>query len=99
MDQMEKGHCMCWKFDGLRELVDYADIYALIAPRPLECQNGRKEGPGGFTPALAEKAMREIRPIYASFGKPSNVTLDIHDGGHEVDLPALRTFFGKYLRP
>ncbi|MBI5395708.1 MAG: acetylxylan esterase, partial [Verrucomicrobia bacterium] len=59
MDQMEKGHCMCWKFDGLRDLVDYADIYALIAPRPLECQNGRKEPPGSFTPALAEKAMGE----------------------------------------
>jgi cephalosporin-C deacetylase-like acetyl esterase len=24
MDHMEQGHCMCWKFDGLRELVDYA---------------------------------------------------------------------------
>lgn len=99
MDQMEKGHCMCWKFDGLRELVDYADIYALIAPRPLECQNGRKEPPGSFTPALAEKAMGEIRPIYASFNRPSNVTLDIHDGAHEIDLPALLAFFDKHMKP
>lgn len=99
MDQMEKGHCLCWKFEGLRELVDYADIYALIAPRPLECQNGRKEPPGSFTPALAEKAMNEIRPIYDVFSKPGNVTLDIHAGGHEIDLPSLLAFFGKHMRP
>lgn len=98
MDQMEKGHCMCWKFDGLRELVDYADIYALVAPRPLLCENGHKEPPGSFTPALAEKAMGEIRPIYASFKKPGNVSLDIHDGGHETDLPTLLAFFDKHLK-
>jgi hypothetical protein len=99
MDQMEKGHCMCWKFDGLRELVDYADIYALTAPRPLLCENGRKEPPGSFTPALAEKAMSEIRPIYAAFGKTDNVALDVHDGAHEIDLPALLAFFDKHLKP
>jgi hypothetical protein len=99
MDEMEHGHCMCWKFEGLRELVDYADIFALIAPRPLECQNGRKESPqGGFPPALAEKAMGDIRPIYASFGKLGNVNLDIHDGAHEIDLPALLTFFDQHLK-
>jgi hypothetical protein len=99
MDQMEKGHCLCWKFDGLRELVDYADIYALIAPRPLECQNGRKEAPGSFTPALAERAMGELRPLYAAFKKPGNASLDIHDGGHEIDLPALLAFFNRHLKP
>jgi dienelactone hydrolase len=98
MDQMEKGHCMCWKFDGLRELVDYADIYALIAPRPLECQNGRKEPPGSFTPALAQKALAEIRPAYAAFDKPNNASLDIHDGAHEVDLPMILAFFNKHLK-
>lgn len=99
MDQMEKGHCMCWKFDGLRELVDYADIYALIAPRPLECQNGRKEGKGSFTPELAQKALSEIKPAYAAFGKEDNATLDVHNGAHEIDLPAILTFFKKNLKP
>ena len=98
MDQMEKGHCMCWKFDGLRELVDYADIYAMIAPRPLECQNGRKEGPGSFTPELAKKALAEILPAYAAFGKKENASLDIHEGAHEVDLPAILAFFNKNLK-
>ncbi|MFO7973064.1 MAG: alpha/beta hydrolase family protein, partial [Candidatus Hydrogenedentota bacterium] len=45
MDQMEQNHCMCWKFDGLRKRVDFPDIYAMIAPRPLQCQNGEQEPP------------------------------------------------------
>jgi dienelactone hydrolase len=98
MDQMEKGHCPCWKFAGLRELVDYADIYALIAPRPLECQNGRKEPAGSFTPELAQKALGEILPAYAAFDKKDNARLDIHDGAHEVDLPAILAFFNKNLK-
>ena len=98
MDQLEAHHCMCWKFAGLRELVDWPDIYALIAPRPLECQNGRKEPPTDFTPQLAAKAMADIRPIYASFGKAENVSLKVHDGDHEVDLPALLAFFDKNLK-
>ena len=92
MDQMEQNHCLCWKFDGLRELVDFPDIYALIAPRPLQCQNGRREPPTQFTPELAEKALLEIKPAYAVLGAPDNVTLDIHGGAHEIDLKALLTF-------
>jgi hypothetical protein len=99
MAQMEKGHCLCWKFDGLRELVDYADIYALIAPRPLECQNGRREPRGSFVPELAKKAMSEIELAYVTFGKKEIVGLDIHDGAHEIDLPAMLVFFKKHLKP
>ena len=99
MDQMERDHCMCWKLDGLRELVDFADIYALIAPRPLQCQNGLAEPPTQFIVPLARRALREIRPIYADLGAPGNVTLDVHDGGHEIDLPALLAFFEELLSP
>jgi hypothetical protein len=93
MDQMEHNHCMCWKFDGLRELVDFADIYSLIAPRPLQCQNGLLEPPGMFVVPLARQALKEIRLIYSDLGKPENVTLAVHDGEHEVDVPSLLEFF------
>ncbi|MBN1345339.1 MAG: acetylxylan esterase [Phycisphaerae bacterium] len=97
MDQMEKNHCMCWKFPGLRELVDYADIYALTAPRALQCQNGLKEGKTQFTVPIARQALSEIQPIYRDLGRPDNVELCVHGGGHEVDLPALLAFFEKHL--
>jgi hypothetical protein len=98
MDQMETGHCMCWKFQGLRELVDYEDIYSLIAPRYLLCQNGLKEPPTDFTVPLAREALKEIKVIYEDYGKPDNVSLIAHPEGHVVDVASLMEFFGKTLR-
>jgi hypothetical protein len=98
MDQLEANHCMCWKFDGLRELADWADVFGMIAPRPLECQNGRKESPLGFDPTLAGEVMVEIRPVYEAFGKPKDVALDVHDGAHEVDRPAIVKFLDEHLK-
>ena len=97
MDHMEQNHCMCWKFPGLRELVDFADIYALTAPRPLQCQNGLREPQSQFYVPLARQAMEEIRTIYRDMTRPENVTLDVHDEGHVIDLPALLYFFATHL--
>ena len=98
MDQMEHDHCMCWKFEGLRELVDFADIYSLVAPRPLQCQNGMAEAPTMFVVPLARQALKEIRLIYSDMGKPDNVSLAVHRGEHEVDLPSLLAFFETHLK-
>jgi len=98
MDQMEQNHCLCWKSEGLRELVDYADIYSLIAPRYLLCQNGLKEGPKDFYVPIARDAMQEIKQIYQDFGQPYRAILDVHPGGHEIDLPVLMAFFERNLK-
>ena len=98
MDHMEKDHCLCWKFDGLRELVDYADIYALTAPRPLQCQNGLLEPPSQFYVPLARQAMEEVRTIYRDMDRPENVVLDVHREGHVIDLSALVYFLDKHLQ-
>jgi acetyl esterase/lipase len=97
MDQMEQGHCMCWKLPGLRALVDFADLYALIAPRALQCQNGLREPPDQFFVPIAERAMAEIRPAYADLDRPDRVELVVHPGGHEIDLPSLERFLTEHL--
>jgi len=97
MDQLEQNHCMCWKFPGLRELVDFADIYSLIAPRPLQCQNGLLEPPSQFYVPLARKAMEEVRTIYCDLARPENAVLDVHPAGHEIDLPGLLYFLEKHI--
>ncbi len=97
MDHMEQHHCLCWKFPGLRELVDFADIYSLIAPRALQCQNGLLEPVSQFNVPLARKTVEEIRTIYCDLGRPENMVLDVHTGGHEIDLPGLLYFLEKYL--
>ncbi len=98
MDQMEQNHCMCWKFPGLREAVDFPDIYALIAPRALLCQNGKKEPPDQFPPSIAEKAFEEIKPAYEILGSKNNLKLVIHEGGHEIDTDSLLNFFQIHLK-
>lgn len=97
MDQMEKNHCMCWKFPGLRELVDFCDIYSLTAPRALLCQNGLKEPRSQFPVSIAREALKEIELIYTDFKQPENLALVAHKGGHIIDLPSLLTFFEKHL--
>ncbi len=97
MDQMEKNHCLCWKFEGLRELVDFPDIYALIAPRALQCQNGAKEPPDQFPPSLAQKAWGEITPVYKVFNAEDKTELVIHPGGHEIDIDAMMKFLKEHL--
>ena len=97
MDHMEQNHCMCWKFDGLRDLLDFADIYSLTAPRPLQCQNGMLEPVSQFYVPLARQAMEEIRVTYKDLDRPENVVLDVHGEGHVIELPALVYFFEKHL--
>jgi len=90
---------LCWKLPGLRELVDYADLYALIAPRPLQCQNGRREGPTDFWVPLARGAMEDVRQAYTDLGRPGNAELVIREGGHEIDLPSLLRAFSTRSEP
>ena len=98
MDSMEQNHCMCWKFPGLRELVEYTDIYALTAPRALQCQNGLQEGDTQFPVPRARKALKEIEPAYADFKVPERLEHVAHEGGHEIALTPLLTFMKKYLQ-
>ncbi|MEP0843015.1 MAG: acetylxylan esterase [Phycisphaerae bacterium] len=98
MDQMELDHCLCWKFDGLRELVDWADVYAMIAPRALQCQNGLAEAPHMFVVPLARRAMKEIRLAYQDFGATDRLELAVHPEGHVIDLPALLAFFDRQFK-
>ena len=99
MDQLEENHCRCWKFPGLRELVEFSDIYALTAPRPLMCQNGLQERPTWFTVPLAREALARIRPIYEVFEAPENLEFVAHEGGHVIEVPSLLAFLGKHLGP
>ena len=95
MDQMEQNHCRCWDVPGLRELVDFADLYSLVAPRPLLCQNGLQEDPIGFPVSIAAEELEDVRGIYADLGQPQQVALVAHNGGHVIDLASLLAFFEK----
>ncbi len=97
MDQLEINHCMCWKFPGLREVVDWADVYSLTAPRALLCQNGLKEPLTDFNVSLARQAFGEIGLIYGDCGNPENIRFCVHNAGHAIDLESLLVFLQKHL--
>ena len=89
MENLRHGHCMCWDFPGLQSRYDFADIYSLISPRPLQCQNGAKEHlPGGFPVDLAEEAMAEIKQAYRTAENENAARLAVHPEGHVFDVPA-----------
>jgi len=95
---MRRGHCPCWEFDGLTEHFDFADVYILIAPRPLMCQNGRREPRrGGFPVDVARGAFAEIHAAYGLFDAADRAVLAIHDAGHVIDLPSLLSFLESHL--
>lgn len=95
---MRDGHCPCWDFPGLTDYYDFSDIYSLIAPRALMCQNGQKETRGGGFPVdLAELAMKDIQRSYAVFDKLNNVELDIHPKGHVFVVPTALAFIEKHV--
>ena len=85
--------------DYQTDTVSMTDVYALHAPRPLQCQNGLGEGPRDFCVPLAREAMAEIRRAYRDLGAGQRVELHVHPEGHIVDVPAMRAFLDRYLRP
>lgn len=91
--------CLCWKFPGLVENFEFCDIYSMMAPRALMCQNGRKErAPGGFPVDVARLEMEKIRRAYGVFDAEKHVVLDVHPGGHVYVPPTAQKFMDQYLK-
>jgi predicted dienelactone hydrolase len=91
--------CLCWKFPGLMENFQFCDIYSMIAPRALMCQNGEKErAPGGFPVDVAEPEMKKIESAYAVFDARDKAVLDIHPGGHVYVVPTARAFIDNAVK-
>ncbi|MCX8108661.1 MAG: acetylxylan esterase, partial [Verrucomicrobiae bacterium] len=86
IENMKRGHCPCWNFEGLEDHFDFADIFACVAPRTLICELGRREtAPGGFPVEIGERAFAEIRKVYRLFGEEGRLTLTVHPAGHVFD--------------
>lgn len=91
----EARHCPCWDFPGLRDAIDFPDVFGLIAPRPLMLQLG--EADKDFPKSVAEPGVRRVAMIYERFGSPDKLEVVVHPGAHEA-LPAQTlTFFQRTL--
>ena len=96
---MRDQHCPCWDFPGLTDHFDFADMFTLIAPRALLCQNGQRETAGGGFPVdIAQRVMTEIQHNYAVVDKQANAALDVHPEGHVFVVPTAVAFLEKELK-
>jgi hypothetical protein len=86
-----------WRLDGLSTMVDYADVYSLVAPRPLQCQVGIGATPAGMGVAMARRSFQEITPIYKDLEAPNAVSMKVHPGDIELDVPMLMNFLKEHL--
>ncbi|MCE5239523.1 hypothetical protein LLH23_13690 [bacterium] len=79
----------------LREFSD-SDLVSLIAPRPFMSQTGKGDGIAWW-PFVVEEFER-AREHYVKLGfEPERMTLDLHEGGHEIRVQAGLDFLEKWL--
>lgn len=79
----------------LREFSD-SDLVSLIAPRPFMSQTGKGDGIAWWPFVEAEAA--RARAHYAQLGlEPERMTLDLHEGGHEIRVQAGLEFLQRWL--
>ncbi|MHB0878667.1 MAG: dienelactone hydrolase family protein [Anaerolineae bacterium] len=79
----------------LREFDD-SDLASLICPRPLQVQAGKGDGIAWW-PQLAEEFERAA-VHYSRLGVGGRIELDLHEGGHEIDVEAGLAFLRIWLK-
>ncbi len=79
----------------LREFSD-SDLVSLIAPRPFMSQTGKADGIAWWPFVLEE--FERARAHYVRLGvEPERMELDLHEGGHEIQVASGLEFLKKWL--
>jgi hypothetical protein len=79
----------------LREFGD-SDLASLICPRPLQVQAGKADGIAWW-PQLVQE-FEQAAGHYGRLGVGGRIELDLHEGGHEIDVEAGLAFLRIWLR-
>lgn len=88
-------HCRCQYLAEIDGKLDYYDIAALIAPRPLLIQSGERDPI--FPIQSARRAFALVQQAYLSAQAPDQVRHDIHPGAHVFAPETPLVWFQKYL--
>lgn len=73
------------------------DVAALICPRPLMIQTGKKD-PISHWPHVVED-FQQARKHYEKLGLTDRIQMDLHDGGHDVRIEPGIKFLTRWLMP
>ena len=83
------------EFD-LANRFNYAEMAALIAPRPFMVERGHAD-PVGLDEYVAFEYAK-VRRFYAKMGIEDRTTIEFFQGGHEIHLHGTLAFLRKHLR-
>jgi dienelactone hydrolase len=88
-------HCRCQYLARIDGVLDYYDVAALVAPRPLIIQSGERDPI--FPIKSARQAFAFIQQAYALAGAPDKVIHDVHPGAHVFVAETPLAWFDQYL--
>ncbi len=98
VDGTVEGHCDCMFMVNTYRW-DYAQVAALVAPRPLLLSNTDKDGI--FPLEGIERIHQQVRKIYRLYGADKNFGLQISEGPHK-DIQELQVaafhWFNRFLK-
>jgi hypothetical protein len=80
---------------NLGNTFNYAEMAALIAPRPFMVERGHDDGVGIDEWVAYEYA--KVRRLYAKLGIPERTTIEFFNGGHEIHGQGTFAFLHKHL--
>jgi dienelactone hydrolase len=83
-----------YEFD-LGNTFNYAEMAALIAPRPFMVERGHSDGVGLDEYVAFEYA--KVRRFYAKMGIADRTAIEFFTGGHEIHLQGTLAFLRKHL--
>jgi len=98
VDGCIEGHCDCMYMTNTYQW-DYAQVAALVAPRPLLIANTDKDGI--FPLEGIQRIHQQVRKIYRLYGAENKLGLQISEGPHkdiqELQVAAFR-WFNRFLK-
>ena len=80
---------------NLGHTFNYAEMAALIAPRPFMVERGHEDGVAPDEWVAWEFA--KVRRFYAKMGIPENAEIEFFDGPHTINLEGTYRFLSKHL--
>jgi dienelactone hydrolase len=81
---------------NLGHTFNYAEMAALIAPRPFMVERGHRDGVGVDEWVAYEYA--KVRRLYAQLGIPERTAIEFFNGGHEIHGQGTFTFLDRHLK-
>jgi dienelactone hydrolase len=89
------GEYEMFEFD-LGNTFNYAEMAALIAPRPFMVERGHDDGVGIDEWVASEYA--RVRRLYSRLKLPERTTIEFFAGGHEIHSQGTFAFLDKHLK-